>query len=137
MHYHHCSNCITVPSDSLCSSGEVFIEAKCQCESEFNAFMKHLQIHTLLFITTHPYVAVQSINQSPFLLCKKCQNTLTPRILKLFMIYYYNMHSSFVCSAWTYIISQIKSSDSAHLYCSLALGVFPCISSTHTAFVSC
>ena len=54
MHHLHCFNCITVPSDALCSPGEVFIEAMCQCESELNAFMKHLQICTLLLIHTHP-----------------------------------------------------------------------------------
>ena len=54
IHYLNCFHCITVPNNLLCSSGEVFSEAKCQCEGELNAFMNHLQICTLLFIPTRP-----------------------------------------------------------------------------------
>ena len=61
MHYLHCFNCITEPNDSLCDPGEVFIEVKCQCESELNAFMKHLQICTLL--PTRSCTINQSVNQ--------------------------------------------------------------------------
>ena len=61
MHYLHCSNCISVPSDSLCNPGEVLIEAKCQCERE----LIHEASSDMYIAThTHPPIAVESINQS-------------------------------------------------------------------------